>query len=173
MEVFVLSIVLEERIYCFREFSLWENGLKEINSEFDPWEQGIDLWQEEVVASVEDVSVNNIRHVFLLLNHHQESKWCLWKHSSSHYFIQYIRYMFRGIYSICSTFHSFFSAELLEKDSCVLQERVSMSTHANSARTFNHFTCSCSPLKSSLAHHQWYDMQTEKGKEVRINKYSK
>lgn len=30
MEVFVLSIVFEETIYCFRELSLWENGLKEI-----------------------------------------------------------------------------------------------------------------------------------------------
>lgn len=30
VEVFVLSIVLEETIYCFRELSLWENGLKEI-----------------------------------------------------------------------------------------------------------------------------------------------
>ena len=36
VDVFVLSIVLEEMIYCFREFSLWENGLREINSEFDP-----------------------------------------------------------------------------------------------------------------------------------------
>ncbi len=36
MEVFVLSIVLVEMIYCFRGFSLWENGLREINSEFDP-----------------------------------------------------------------------------------------------------------------------------------------
>lgn len=27
VEVFVLSIVLEKMIYCFREFSLWENGL--------------------------------------------------------------------------------------------------------------------------------------------------
>lgn len=29
-EVFVLSIVLEEMIYCFRELLLWENGLGEI-----------------------------------------------------------------------------------------------------------------------------------------------
>lgn len=32
----VVSIVLQELIYCFTEFSLWENGLKEINSQFDP-----------------------------------------------------------------------------------------------------------------------------------------
>lgn len=30
VEVFVLSIVFEETIYCFRALSLWENGLKEI-----------------------------------------------------------------------------------------------------------------------------------------------
>lgn len=36
VEVFVLAIVVEEMIYCFRELSLWENGLREINSEFDP-----------------------------------------------------------------------------------------------------------------------------------------
>lgn len=35
-EIFVLSIVLEEMIYCFRELLLWENGLEKFNLEFDP-----------------------------------------------------------------------------------------------------------------------------------------
>lgn len=101
VEVFVLSIVLEEMIYCFREFSLWENGLREINSEFDPlrarnWSlEGRTVPRFFPLLTLEDVSVNNIRHVFHWLNHHEASQWCLWKRSSGRYIMQRIHLMFR------------------------------------------------------------------------------
>lgn len=68
MEVFVLSIVFEETIYCFRELLLWENGLKEIQFGIWPF-KGRKLISSERVclwAHTEGVSLGNGRHVLSL-----------------------------------------------------------------------------------------------------------